>query len=212
MKMRKVAAVAALISFLGLGARAANATESGFYVGVNLGTASVEVDEETEDFFTTMPNAGIDDSTSTWSVAAGYRINPYVGTELSRVDLGEIDAYLNYLVLGSPGRADLYQRTEGTALAFIGAVPISNFEFNFRLGVLFAETEVESVNRNALSVEHEADDVSTEELLLGIGGAYEIADHFVVRADWVHYDDVGDEEVTSEGSIDTLTVGFAYRF
>jgi OOP family OmpA-OmpF porin len=193
---------------LTLGAGAASATESGFYVGANLGASNFEIDDELEDVFL---DAGgdVDDSDVSVSVVGGYRINRYVGFEMGFVDLGE--ATLEYDA-GSAARVELTTTSSGLTGALIGAAPIGDFEFNFKLGVLFAKTESGAESRIFGVTEYESLDADTEELMYGIGAAYTIADHFVVRLDWTRYADVGDDEETFEGNIDTFTTGFAYRF
>jgi hypothetical protein len=48
--------------------------------------------------------------------------------------------------------------------------------------------------------------------MYGIGLGWDFGDHFAVRAEWNRYVDVGSEDVTGEGDIETLTGLLIYRF
>src|SRR5690348_14123717 len=65
--------------------------ESGFYLGLNVGTAAADVQNEPTGFFVTSSNVTTDDDDIAWSLSAGYRFNPYVGIEFSFNDLGDVD-------------------------------------------------------------------------------------------------------------------------
>jgi OOP family OmpA-OmpF porin len=202
---------------MAFGASSASATESGFYMGLNLGQSTFGINEELEDALQSVPNSGIDDSDSAWALVAGYRFNPYFGLELSYVDLGEASAFTQYQTASTYGRVDLGIESNGLALALVPAIPAGIVEFNPRLGLYIANTEAtftETFRSTFTSyTETESDDVGTESVFFGLGIGVTIADHLHLRFDWTRYNDVGDEEeISYEEDIETLTIGIAYRF
>jgi hypothetical protein len=202
---------------LALGATNASATESGFYLGLNIGQSNFAINEQLEDYIQSVPNSDLDDSGSTWALVAGYRFNPHFGLELSRVDLGEATAFAQAQAGSTFSRVDLSVESSGFALSLVPAITAGAVEFNPRLGLYIADTKASytEVYRSTFFsyAETESDDVGTEKSLIGFGMGVTIADHFHVRADWIRYNDVGDEEeIGFEEDIDTLTVGVAYRF
>jgi hypothetical protein len=201
------------------------ATESGFYLGANVGQSSFDVDEASyeEEFGS---SAELDDTDTAWSLSAGYRIAPYFGFEASYVDMGELTFSSSRRFSSGPGSSieitDQFSGgLTGFAFAAVGAVPIGRFEINARLGLLFAEVELQESGtyRNTFpgfppmsSSYSESESTSTNETVYGLGAGYTFGDHFHVRADWIKVPDAGDEEETGEVDVSSLTLGFQYRF
>ena len=48
--------------------------------------------------------------------------------------------------------------------------------------------------------------------LLGLGLAINISERIGLRAEWERYFDLGEEDTTTQGDIDLLTVGLTVRF
>lgn len=209
---------------LTLGTSAASATESGFYVGLNLGQSTFDVEDSVEEILGT--TQGLDDTDTAWSLAFGYRFVPYFGVEAAYVDMGEATfsdsgrenwgggVYYDYSYSASFA-------VTGPAVAMVAAIPIGGFELNAKLGVLFAKTEYEETLSETLSApgfpsdrynDSYSESASTTETLYGLGAGYTFGDHFHLRFDWMMVPDAGDEEEVGEDDVSSLTVGFQYRF
>lgn len=205
---------------MALGTTTASATESGFYLGFNIGQSNFGVGAETKDFIDLFDSSDIDDSDTAWSLAGGYRINRHIGFELSYVNLGEASAFGEDRFGPYYERFDFSAKSSGFAIAVVPAIPAGPIEINPRLGFYLGNTEITyaHVARGpGINVSDiDSDDVSSESLLLGLGIGVTIANHLHLRLDWTRYSDVGgkvfDDELEYEEDIDTLTLGLAYRF
>jgi opacity protein-like surface antigen len=207
---------------LACGASTASATESGFYLGLNVGQSKFEVGDDTEEFIDLFGSSDIDDSDTAWNLAGGYRFNPYFALELSYVDLGQASAYGEDNFGSFYERVDFSAESSGFAIALVPAIPAGPVEFNPRVGFYLGNTDI-SYSQVARAPGFnfsgsDSGDVSSETLVLGLGIGVALADHFQLRFDWTRYSDVGGEvdlggeEFEYEEDIDTLTVGVAYRF
>jgi hypothetical protein len=212
------------------GASTASATESGFYVGLNLGKSSFDVQDDVEEYLGSAD--GLEDSDTAWSLAMGYRFTPYFGLEGSYLDFGTTTVNQSDTETGPGGYVASYSYTSegsanGLAVALIAAVPAGSFEFNARLGLFFAKSEYEEngsiVVRQGnfvyLSENFDYDESdSTTETLYGLGVGYTIGEHFHIRFDWVNVPDVGDgideddDDYVDEYDVSVWTLGFQYRF
>jgi len=213
-----------LIASLALSVSSAFATESGFYVGLNLGQSTFDVEDTVRDSFGT--TAGLDDSDTAWSLAFGYRFVPYFGVEAAYLDMGEMTFEDSGRENAGGGAFYEYSYStsislNGPAVSLVAAVPMQAFEFNAKLGVLFAKTELKESLSETLSVpgfpvdrysDSFSDSSSTTETLYGLGAGYTFGDHFHVRLDWTMIPDAGDEDELGEDDVSSLTVGFQYRF
>jgi hypothetical protein len=131
-----------------------------------------------------------------------------------RTSLGVPNAYVD--------QAGQYAASvKGPAFALMGAIPAGNFEFNARLGLLFATTEISTSARGSVVFppfptqtynDSSSDSASTTETLYGLGMGYTFRDHFHIRVDWMMVPDAGDDEETGAGDVELLTAGFQYRF
>ena len=204
------------------GASTASATESGFYLGLNVGQSEFSAGDEIEEFIDLFDRNDLDDSDTAWSLAAGYRFNPYFALELSYVDLGQASAYGEDSFGSFYERVDFSAESSGFAIALVPAIPAGPVEFNPRLGFYLGNTDISYAQvARAPGINFsgsDSDDVSSETLVLGLGIGVTLADHFQLRFDWTRYSDVGGEAELGgeafeyEEDIDTLTVGVAYRF
>ncbi|HEY6641448.1 outer membrane beta-barrel protein [Povalibacter sp.] len=210
----------------------ANAAEAGFYVGVQGGQATADLDQEELDFlaedvflFAGVPliagtgSSSLDDGVTTWSVTAGYRLNPYLALEASYLDLGTFEYRAGGLV-NPPGpvtslQADLgidFSST-GFTTAVIGGIPLGeSFDLHGKLGIFFSETEIEvSV---AGDVGNGSDGISSSDtdVFYGAGVSWFIGANWTLGLDYLLYKDVGNEDDTGETDVESVTLLAAYRF
>jgi OOP family OmpA-OmpF porin len=192
----------------------ASAADSGFYVGLSLGEAKYDIPEGPSGLFPITTTSYSSDSDSTVGVTAGYRFNPYLGVELSYLDLGSYKfSETGRSSAPASGALDIEASAKGVALAVTGAFPIGNFDIHAKLGGMQAKTEVSAVVRSVtLSQVSASDSASTFETLYGVGVGYSAGAHCNFSLDWTSIPKVGDENDTGETDVSVVSFGFAYRF
>lgn len=159
--------------------------------GFYLGAGYGLVSLESEDF---------DDDNDAAHLFAGYQILPFLGVEAGYHDFGDY---------GNPVyRADI----ESYSLAVTGQIPISNaIAVIGRLGPMWTETQF---NAGGFRV-----DADTEEVFIGAGLAFEVAEDIDLRLtyDWIDNDlDANDLEGIGNGSfnsdLDMLSASIKFQF
>ena len=200
MKFSKCVNYGVAVAMLWGAVSTASATESGVYVGLNLGMSKFEVDSEVERYFTSGAGRGLDDSDTAYSFAVGARVNPYVALELSYSQFGEATAYET----PSGVREEVAFESKGATLALIGSVPFGNFEINGRYGILVARTK--------LKFDDEYESATSQGYVFGLGGGYTFSEHYYVGLQLTRNKHVGEVDETTQMDIDTYTASFQYRF
>lgn len=225
MKLSRVMVLAAL----GLVGGVASADDNrGLYVGFGAGVALADVDQgEMDDLvFGTIESVGLDilDSSSTLSdsdaslgLLVGYRFLPWLAAEAEWLTLGttgyEAHAEVTDGVVVAPLKATLDTDSKGVALSALGLWPVSQqWDLYGRVGVLLADTSA-SIRLSSEDLRGTASDSkSSQEILFGIGAGWKATPAWTVRFDYQHFQDVGDEDVTGEASVDRLSVQWLYTF
>jgi OmpA-OmpF porin, OOP family len=229
-KERIMKKVLALATFAALCAAqpAVAADKTGFYVGGDFANANYDVDQGRLDSLTEAvydelelgilsADSEVDDSDSSWSLFVGYRFMPYLAVEGGYVDLGTAGYTANVLVDdGEVGIATAITgdiSSSGFALSGLGILPIGeSFEAFARLGVYYADTDVD-LTVAALGESESANEKEGEtEFLWGIGGAYNFSDAWAVRLEYSQFMDIGDEELSGEYDVDRWSLGVTYTF
>lgn len=174
--------------------------------------------------------SSVDDSTGVWGVQLGYRWGKYLATELGFSRLGEASYRLPMLVevtatdLGSglsisdefaAERATQFT-SAGPTISALGMLPLgSRVDLHLRAGVYLADTRVTNrirdVEFNNGNVAHRRVDASQTEMFAGVGGAWNITESVVLRAEYQKYLDVGDDEKTGETDIDVFSLSVLFR-
>ena len=156
---RILIAAAALTSIFTVPALAA---EPGFYLSATAGHAEENPGKSlgTNIAFGFPPTAiqhidpssvDVDDSGVAWSVAVGYRLNPYFAAEVEYIDFGTADITEHYTFSTPPVPffpAELTRpyssKVKGPALSVLGSLPLGKgWDVFLRAGVLFADREVD---------------------------------------------------------------------
>ena len=143
-------------------------------------------------------------------IGAGVRFGQYFSLEANYIDLGRFEASLD---ADSGGSVEDSVEISGYGLRGIGHWPVARrLSLNASAGIsrLSAkrDTQVEGAGGTLSNTERETDSVLT----LGIGVDYDIATQWVVRAQFLHFDSVGDSDTTGEGDVQLATLGGVYRF
>lgn len=221
--MRRIVAVAGMGLLV---ATSADAADTGFYAGVDLGQYSHDLDangfgRQVEDALgelgLAVSGASTDSSEDgfTYGVLVGYQFLPYLAVEAAYVDLG--DAETNYRATVSDGvmSADLRARatteSSGPSLSALAILPFMNsWEIHARAGVYFSNNDVTARLAIDGSEEPASDSSNSTEFMWGAGIGY-TRGNYTTRLDYQQYTDVGDSS-TGEASVDRLTLAAIFRF
>jgi OOP family OmpA-OmpF porin len=158
--------------------------QPGFYAGVGVGKASIEIDD-----------AGFDSDDTAFKVFGGYNFNPNFAVELAFIDGGKPDE--------SFGLGSVEVAVDGINLSALGRLPVNEtFSVFGKLG--FASYDVEFKGRVGNRVVA-SDDMSEEDLSYGIGAAFNLGTSVELRAEYEAID-------VSEGSFSLLAVSGIYKF
>jgi len=184
-------------------APAALASDTGFYVGLDLGLSQYPDNEELRvapDLVLFGSGSSLNNEDTAWSIRAGYQLNPYFAVEAGYLDLGESSGTLTSGVPGS-GPSTFAYSAAGPTLAVVGKWPLGNWEPYVRLGVLFADTELSFRGTDGTAVLAGTVSDSSEEVFGGFGIAYRFNERWRAQVELSFLDDVS-----------AATLGFAYRF
>lgn len=174
--------------------------------------------------------SSLDDSVGVWGVQLGYRWGKFFATELGYAHLGEASYRLPMIVnftvteietgTSFTGEFDAERATQftsaGPTISALGMLPLTqSFDLHLRAGVYLADTRVTNrirdVEFNNGNVVHRRVDASQTELYAGIGGAWNINESVVLRAEYQRFLDVGDDEKTGESDIDLFNLSVLFR-
>jgi len=167
---------------------AAFADDQGFYAGVNVGGAKLNLNTTN----------GVDKSTSVVSGGVlGYKFNKYLGVEGQYTGIGKVTDKVSGTAKG-----------DAASLTAIGFLPL-NDEFNLygKLGVAVAKTKVSS----SLAP---MNDATRTAVTYGLGGEYNLNKNVGLRLGWDHYaaavNDVGSNKNNVNANV--VSVGAVYNF
>jgi hypothetical protein len=204
----------------------ADAATSGPYVSASVVESSMDLEGLGDRSSMDDPKFGDEQSTG-WSVGGGYRFSRYLAIEVGRMDLGDKTFVSETPVLLSLSntivRRLVHTRVEskGAYVALIGSISINDhWEPYATFGRFRAETKstlrartTPSLGGNFLPSEFETSlSDNTTETLFALGLRYTIGNHYAIGLEAMAIPDLGSEEVTDEGDLKSLSVGFQYRF
>jgi OOP family OmpA-OmpF porin len=231
MLKQRIMGVIALGSLgIAMAAPATAEVQPGWYIGVSPGQSSFDIskDELDDVIVSAYASAGaplisgsstFDDSDTSWSIFGGYRFNPFIAVEAGYVDLGNAPYRSSGNVnppgpvASTPASANIDFSSTGITIAAVGSLPLGEmFDLHARLGLLFADTEIDLSTAIGTGRASDTLSSSSEDALYGIGAALHVGASWTLSVDWQRFVDVGDEEETGEGDIDLLSLAAAYRF
>ncbi len=167
-------------------AESSQANTSGLYIGGNYGYLKVDSDDD------------FDDNKDVTQAIIGYRFNPFLAIEGSRIDFGRYGGRL--------ANAD----TKGYTAALKGTLPITQtLELFVKGGQLWHETDYSVAGFSGSS-----DDKSA---FAGAGVNFKVTENLLVNAQYTWYDvDLNADNVSSDSEFETdfnqASVGAEYRF
>ena len=200
---------AATVASAGESARVVDGAEHrGFYLGADLGIADYPSDASV-DLGDALLSAGeVNQSPFVFNLNAGYRFNRYFAWEVAWIDLNNVDANL----AGPSGSGSLEYSVKGPATSVLGILPFNErWEAFVRGGILFTDVDlaIEGVTSGGTFSGRETSDSSS--FYWGLGLRYHISDAWQVKFELNRYD-VGNRNTTGKATIDTASLGVAYRF
>lgn len=169
--------------------------QPGFYAGVGLGTAAIELDADSA-----LDDFKFDSDDTAFRVFGGYNFNQYFAIEATYFDGGEPEE----TVISGPGvNGTVGLGTTGLITSMLGRLPLGEvFSLYGKLG--FASYDVEGKGRVNGDVVYELDG-SDEDVAYGVGAAFNFGSSFELRGEY--------ESISiSGGDFTLLTVNGLFRF
>lgn len=183
-----------------------SAEEFDNYIGFGIGESSVGFSGSTDK---------VDDTDTSFKIFGGAVINPNFALELGYIDFGEFSAHYPFL--------DETDTFEGSAIfaAAIGQFDIAEqVRFFVKMGLAYWSMDFE-VDFN-IAPFYGSGDGSGLGIFYGCGINFKVSDQVSIRAEWEHYNDVGDGvDITfpgfgslevEGGDVNVLSVALAYYF
>jgi opacity protein-like surface antigen len=200
------------------------AAEPGFYLSAGLGRAEESPESIGTNVALGFPPTGIqhidpirvevDESDVAWSVAVGYRINPYLAAEVEYLDFGSTDIAETYnLSLPFPVSPVTFTRrystqVTGPALSVLGTVPIGNrFDLFVRGGALFADREVEipqSIGINGTTF-------GSTVFFFGAGADMSLAPRWALRLEYQRTGELDDSILVGGTELERVALSVLFR-
>jgi hypothetical protein len=219
------ALAAAALLVMGLAARPAAADDGGIYVGADAGyTLSTYRREEINDAVVASYAAGGDtlhltssyvrDRQTPAAFDVGYRFAGNFGIEASYLTLGTVE-YAGRGKVSSFYGSGLAQvalsfKSRGPALALTGSLPMTNYwSLTARLGAYEGKTLTDYASSTGSSG---TDSKTSASLLAGVGTQYVLGAHWLLRLDYTHLNQLGEEVLNKSFNVDLLTAGVNYVF
>ncbi len=159
-------------------------TPPGFYAGVGVGKASIEVDD-----------VGFDADDTAFKVFGGYNFNQNFALELAFFDGGNPDERFG------PGSVEV--ALDGINISALGRLPLNDvFSLFGKVGFASYDAEVKGrIGNNVVA----SDDASDEDLTYGIGAAFNIGSAIELRGEYEAVD-------VTDGAFNILSVSGVYKF
>ena len=225
MKLSRGLALAALGLVSGT---ATAADERGFYLGFGAGVALADVEQSEFDGFVmdVVESAALEvldgtskvsDSDASLGLLVGYRFLPWLAVEAEWLTLGTVNYEANVDITDgavvAPLKTTIETDAKGVALSALGIWPVSQqWDLYGRAGVLLADTSA-SVRFSSEGASNTlSDSQSSQDLLFGIGAGWKLSPIWTVTFDYQRFQDVGDDDLLGEASVDRLSVQWFYKF
>lgn len=218
--MSKRNSIVSSLIFSGLlfhSASAHSAGESGLYIGASGGVSNADIsanqlDDAIRDMNFEDSNSDVDDKDAAWKIYGGYRFNRYLALEAAYVDLGESD--ITTRTTNPTAKVKGEVEADGISLQGIVRLPATDvFGVFVKAGAFRWDVESDyRLSQDGASVSHRSEDATGTGLTYGAGFSVEWGNGVAFRAEWEHFDDIGDDSETGESDVDFYSFGFRYLF
>lgn len=157
------------------------------------------------------PNSSSQDDEDTgYKLQVGYQFSENFAIEGGYTDLGE-EVYKARFDDGITGK--MKTSVKGWNVDGVLILPISNgFSLFGKLGVIAAEVEQKISFESEDGYGSESLDDTKAAAKIGLGLAYNIYQGLSARAEYEHYEKLGDEDETGEINADVFSLGLSYQF
>lgn len=206
---RKTAIAAVLAVITGL-PMAAMAADTGWYGAFDLGQS--RFNGLAGEGAALGANPSISDSDTGYRLSGGYAFNQYWGLEASYVEFGqgEIDVTTT---TPSSGTASAKVKAHGFVFAGTGTYPFTDQWSGFaRLGMIDGHKEVTVTGTGSLAGLTTNPSSTDWKVAWGLGVNWAFAPHWVARAGWDQYRNLGNQNTTGEDNVNLASIGIVYYF
>lgn len=203
--MRIKCSAVMLAAVLAMGVGVAQAAGPGGYVGGGLGEArALDLNSSACSQLSGLLDPGfscnVDDSKTAFKLFAGAQLNDYLAAEANLVYLGNFEGSANGTIGGSPAHLHFRYEASGISGDMVGTLPITKeFSLVGRVGVfLWSVIDIFDDVTNGASLDY------------GAGVEYDFTRNVGLRAEYVKYQDVGDNNI-GRTDIDVTSLSLIYR-
>jgi OOP family OmpA-OmpF porin len=213
MKLIRASGTLGLVALAAMVSPLANADESGWYGGANVGRSMATIDDP-------RINAGLlnggftsstivdDDRSTGYKIFGGYQINKNFAVEGGYFDLGKF----GYTATTVPaGTLNGNIKLRGLNLDLVGTVPLTEkFSVFGRAGLNYAQARDSFTGTGAVQVTNPNPSKNDTNYKFGLGLQYAFTDALAMRVEAERYRI--NDAVGNKGHIDLVSVGLIYRF
>jgi OOP family OmpA-OmpF porin len=191
-----VAGCAAFLMMAGVPALAQSSSGTGWYTGFGMGQSRLGF--KTSDFAIGPAGtaAAFDESDTAYKFFAGYRLLPWLAVEGGYDNLGRNS--VSYT--GAGGTAKLEYKVDAVKLSGVGSIPFGNTGFSAfgKVGFGYARVRENSSNFPVVVGRGEVSDRDWKiSPVVGAGLQYQLPRGLALRAEYEHYNEVGDSPLPS---------------
>ena len=163
-------------------------------------------------------SASTEDTDIGYNATFGYRFNRYFSAELGLAQFGSVESTAKgELDFGDgfvPTSLKLSFSAGGPMISAIGYLPIGEkFELFGRVGYLFTSSERElTSNVDGQSGGFGSAKGDSQDMVLGVGGAFHFSQVYSVRFEYQQLDELGEDERTGLEDLRVIGLGVVVRF
>ena len=191
----------------------ANADDTGWYSGINVGRSRAKIDDPR--IRSGLLNGGFattsivdDDRATGYKLYGGYQFNRYFALEGGYFDLGKFGYNATTVPAGTlRGDIDL----KGLNLDTVGILPLSDkFSVFGRVGVAYADARDTFSGTGAVNVGRPTAHKREANIKFGVGMQYAFTDALAMRVEAERYR--VNDAIGNRGDVDLFSLGLLYRF
>jgi hypothetical protein len=167
-----------------------------WYIGVGIGQGTLDTNSNA---FNNLNGVSVGGHETTYTVRGGWRFTPWTAIEIAYYDMGKYDFHAN--PAGSNVAVDGSAKAKSYGAAFVGILPIDQFDLYGRIGWVRTKTEVQA-NSNLSAFPANGSDYKSE-ANYGVGGRWNFTPQWGVFAEWTKNDNV---------KVDSYLIGVDFKF
>lgn len=213
---RNILATIVLAGGLAITTQGAHAfTDSGPYIAGGLGASLVNLEDAEDDIRAAVPpnatrsSVESDDGSPALSLGAGFRFTEYVSAEVNYYNAGEFEVNGEASGGGSTETRTDKISFDGFGARVIGHIPLHRqWTIDVSAGVAHMDAERE-IDQFQPGSERRTSSVTIP--TFGIGTQFHVNRYWSIRGMFTHFNEVRDGS-TTEGDVNMVTAGAAYRF